>query len=216
MSSEPNPDPDERGTMVYIGLNKAGRSLAEESGRRMEARRVSSGVALGLAEVERGIYPANLAFAAAPLIPGSRSVRNDIRWARICTALATLRAGRRHSIRIVDAQCACGTLLIAAVRHARALGFTAIEGRGIDGSPAMIGRARAAAARLHDPAIGLTFEATDMVEALDGEADVPADIVVWHGGGAGNDRPGLRGSLARAGNRIISDRDPPRDRTRAA
>ncbi len=141
------------------------------------------------------------------MIPGSRAAHNDTRWAHICIALAALRTRQRHAVRIVDADCACGTLLIKAVRHAKALGFTAIEGRGIDGSPALIGRARAAAARLHEPAIGLTFEVMDMIEALASEADFPADIVLWHGGRAGDDQSGLRASLAKAGDLIISDRD---------
>ena len=149
-------------------------------------------------------------------ILGSRAAHNDARWTDICAALAALCERVRHSVRIVDADCACGTLLIEAVRHAKALGFTAIEGRGIDGSPAMIGRARAAAARLHEPAIGLTFEVADMVEALAGEADFPADIVLWHGGRAGDDRPGVRASLVNAGDLLIVDRDRPRDRARAA
>ena len=149
--------------------------------------------------------------STSPVTPstilGSRAAHNDARWTDICAALAALREQGRHSVRIVDADCACGTLLIEAVRHARALGFTAIEGRGIDGSPAMIGRARAAAARLQEPAIGLTFEITDMIEALVSEADFPADIVLWHGGRAGDDRPDLRASLARAGDLVIGDRD---------
>ncbi|WP_298089558.1 SAM-dependent methyltransferase [uncultured Sphingomonas sp.] len=149
-------------------------------------------------------------------LPGSRAAHKDSRWAHICTALVALRARRRHAVRIVDADCACGTLLIEAARHARTLGFTAIEGRGIDGSPAMIGRARAAAARLHDSAIGLTFEVVDMIEALADEADVPADIVLWHGSRAGDDQPGLRESLAKAGDLIIADRDLPLNRVRAA
>lgn len=149
-------------------------------------------------------------------ILGSRAAHNDARWTDICGALSNLRERGRHSVRIVDADCACGTLLIEAVRHARALGFTAIEGRGIDGSPAMIGRARAAAARLNEPAIGLTFEVADMVEALASEADFPADIVLWHGGRAGDDRPGVRASLFNAGDLLIVDRDLLRDRARAA
>ena len=150
------------------------------------------------------------------IIPGSRAAHNDTRWADICTALAALRTRRRHAVRIVDADCACGTLLIEAVRHARALGFTAIEGRGIDGSPAMIGRARAAAARLHEPAIGLTFEVTDMIKALAIEADFPADIVLWHGGRAGDDRQGLRSSLAKAGDVVIGDHGLSSRQARAA
>lgn len=140
-------------------------------------------------------------------ILGSRAAHNDARWTDICAALAALCERGRHSVRIVDADCSCGTLLIEAARHARTLGFTAIEVRGIDGSPAMIGRARTAAARLHEPAIGLTFEVADIVDALAGEADFPADIVLWHGSRAINDRPGLRESLVNAGDLLIADRD---------
>ena len=48
------------------------------------------------------------------------------------------------------------------------------------------------------------------------EADVPADIVLWHGSRADDNRPGLRESLAKAGDIVIGDRDLPRDRARAA
>lgn len=149
-------------------------------------------------------------------ILGSRTAHNDLRWTDICTALAALREQGRHSIRIVDTACGCGTLLIEAVRHARALGFTAIEGRGIDGSPAMIGRAQAAAARLHQPAIGVTFEMMDMIEALASEADFPADIVLWHGARAEDHRQGVRASLAKAGNLIIDGRHPSINQVQAA
>ncbi len=109
-----------------------------------------------------------------------RTVRCDPRWPRITAALAAMRERHRHAVRIVDADCACGTLLIAAVRYARVLGFTAIEGHGIDDAAPLIGRARAAAARLHDPAIGLSFERADLAQALAREADVPADILLCH------------------------------------
>lgn len=142
---------------------------------------------------------------ASPM-PGTRAAHADPRWPVVAAALATLREQRRRAVRIVDADCGCGTLLIEAVRHARALGFTAIEGRGIDGSPAMVGRARAAAARVPDPAIGLAFEMTDMLEALDTEQDFPADIVLWHGSRAGDDRPGAAAAVQQAGVRVIGDR----------
>ncbi|MFV0623390.1 SAM-dependent methyltransferase [Sphingomonas sp. ac-8] len=117
--------------------------------------------------------------AGAPA-PGSRTARSDPRWPQLAATLAALRLRGRFAVRIVDADCGCGTLLIETVRHARALGFTAIEGRGIDGAPALIGRARAAAGRLRDPAIGLVFECADAVRALTEEAVQPADIVLWH------------------------------------
>lgn len=166
-----------------------------------------------IASAERSLFTAPL---CPSMLPGSRAAHADARWAHICTALAALRVKQRRAIRIVDADCACGTLLIEAVRHARALGFTAIEGRGIDGSPAMIGRARAAAARLHEPAIGLTFEVTDMIEALASEADFPADIVLWHGDRADDARQALRASLTRAGDLVIGDGHFSSRQTRAA
>jgi len=109
-----------------------------------------------------------------------RTARCDPRWPRIAAVLAAMRERHRHAVRIVDADCACGTLLIAAVRYARALGFTAIEGHGIDDAAPLIGRARAAATRLHDPAIGLSFERADLAHALAREADVPTDILLCH------------------------------------
>ena len=92
-----------------------------------------------------------------------------------------MRARRRHAVRIVDADCGAGSLLLRAVQHARTLGFTAIEARGIAGSPALIGRARAAASRTADPAIGLAFTSADLILSLREEAEMPADIVLWRG-----------------------------------
>lgn len=142
---------------------------------------------------------------ASPVTAGSRAAQSDPRWTHIAAALAELRENHRHSVRIVDADCACGTLLIEAARYARALGFTAIEGRGIDGAPTMIGRARATAARLHDPAIGLAFDLADMAQALAQEADFPADIVLWHGRNGGAEQPGIAALLAAAGQLVIVD-----------
>lgn len=148
--------------------------------------------------------------STAAVLSGSRTALHDPRWPLVAAALATLRDGHRCSVRIVDADCGAGSLLLQLVRHARALGFTAIEGRGIDGSPALIGRARAAAARLSDPAIGVEFELADMVSALREEFDLPADIVIWHGG-RDEDWPeahrsaDIRDVLSRAGTLVIGD-----------
>lgn len=139
------------------------------------------------------------------LIAGSRAAQGDPRWPFIVAALAALRERNRHAVRIVDADCACGTLLIAAARYARALGFTAIEGRGIDGAPTMIGRARAAAARLHDPAIGLRFDLADMAQALVEEAAFPADMVLCHARHGDAGQTGVATVLAAAGDRVIGD-----------
>lgn len=139
-------------------------------------------------------------------VPPSRTAQADPRWPRIVAALQALRDAHRHAVRIVDADCACGALLIEVARHARAMGFTAIEGRGIDGAPAMIGRARAAAARLHDPAIGLSFDMIDVRAALEQEAEAPADLLLWHGGRRA-DAIGMAAVLAAAASRVIADGD---------
>jgi 2-polyprenyl-3-methyl-5-hydroxy-6-metoxy-1,4-benzoquinol methylase len=124
----------------------------------------------------------------------------DARWPVLARALAELREARRRAVRIVDADCGDGALLLAAARHARVLGFVAIEVRGVDGAPALIARARAAAAALDDAAIGICFDCADMVEALAQEHDFPADIVLAPA--ALSEAATL--ALARAGARVIA------------
>lgn len=136
---------------------------------------------------------------------GSRAATHDPRWPRIMASLAALRDRGRHAVRIVDADCGAGSLLLHALHHARAIGFTAIEGRGIDGSPALIGRARAAASRQQDAAIGVAFEMADMVAALRDEHELPADIVIWHGPGKQDRSPTMLFAIRAAGSCIIDD-----------
>lgn len=133
------------------------------------------------------------------------SAERDGRWPAIADALAELREAGRYSVRIVDADCGAGALLIHAVWHARSLGFTAIEGRGIDGAPALIGRANAAAARERDPAIGLTFEVADLTQALEEEAELPADILLWSGRPAAFEPERMADALRSAGDRLFVD-----------
>ncbi|WP_010184929.1 hypothetical protein [Sphingomonas sp. PAMC 26605] len=144
----------------------------------------------------------------APVPPRCR----DSRWPQVAAALAALRADKRCSVRIVDADCGAGTLLLCAVRFARALGFTAIEARGVTAAPALIGRARAAAATLHDPAVGITFE-QGVPGTVQDEVDFPADIVLWHGCQRCDDRAARRATeraLASAGRALIADQPRPR------
>lgn len=148
---------------------------------------------------EPSVYP-RASRRKASMLPGSGSALHDPRWPAIQAALLDLRERGRHAVRIVDADCGAGALLIMTAHHARALGFTAIEGLGIDGSPALIGRARAAAARASDRAIGLEFALVDLMEALRDEADVPADIVLWAGP---HDGP-VDAALAHAATRVIT------------
>lgn len=81
---------------------------------------------------------------------------------------------------------------------------TAIEGRGIDRSPPLIGRARLAAHRVIDPAIGVDFAVADMVAALREEQHLPADIVICHDL-ARNRRPEAAHALRNAGRIVIAD-----------
>lgn len=127
----------------------------------------------------------------------------DDRWGVIRRALADLRAAGRHSVRIVDADCGAGNLLIHAAQYARTLGFTAIEGRGIDGAPSLIARARATAGRLHDPAIGLSFDVADLLAALREEAVYPADILLWNGRPAAFEQGSALDALRRAATCLI-------------
>lgn len=132
---------------------------------------------------------------------GRRACRcRDKRWPAMAAALASLRDSHRRSVRIVDADCGSGSLLLCAVRHARALGFTAIEARGVGAAPGRVARARIAAAMLRDPAIGISFETDDVVRAMTEEADFPADIVIWHGGD-----PRAARAVAAAGRALIAD-----------
>ncbi|MEN3748207.1 methyltransferase domain-containing protein [Sphingomonas sp. HF-S3] len=124
------------------------------------------------------------AFAAdslrSAILHGSvRRARADRRWPAIERLLFAMRKAGRRSIRIVDAGCGAGDLLIQAARHARSIGFLAIEGRGIDRDPAAIARARSTAKLLADPAIGLSFESGYARAALADEAEAPADLILY-------------------------------------
>jgi hypothetical protein len=69
MSSETKPEPDERGVVIYVGQDKAGHWLVQDSSRKLEGRFVSCGAALSFAAGECQIYRANMEITAAPLVP---------------------------------------------------------------------------------------------------------------------------------------------------
>ena len=122
------------------------------------------------------------AFGAAALIQGApRRAEQDRRWPAMLRKLKGLRKRGRRSIRIVDARCGNGDLLMLAVRRARELGFLAIEGRGVDADPDRIAAARRRLAHETDPAIGLVFEQGEMDRALEEEADFPVDLLLCAG-----------------------------------
>ena len=69
MSSEPNPEPDERGLVIYVGQDKAGHWLVQDNGKKLEGRFVSRSAALSFAKGECQIYHASLEMAGMPLVP---------------------------------------------------------------------------------------------------------------------------------------------------
>ncbi|WCM29566.1 class I SAM-dependent methyltransferase [Sphingomonas sp. QA11] len=119
-------------------------------------------------------------------------------WLRIDKTLIELRAQGRHAIRILDLGCGPGTWLLRTAARARDLGFTAIEGRGIDISPAMIALANQAAARTTDPRIGLTFDVGDIVETLEQEGRHACDIALCLYGVLNHVAPSSYPAVARA------------------
>ena len=119
-------------------------------------------------------------------------------WQRIDKALIELRAQGRHAIRILDLGCGPGTWLLRTVTRARALGFTAIEGHGIDLSPAMIALARQAAADVTDPRIGLSFAVGDILATLEQEGRHACDLALCLYGVLNHVAPATLPAVARA------------------
>lgn len=137
----------------------------------------------------------------------------DRRWPAMLRKLKGLRKRGRRSIRIVDADCGAGDLLIHAVRRAREMGFLAIEGRGIDADPRLIASALRAAARQRDPAIGLVFEQGDPDKVMREEAEYPADLLLCP---ASDTDTRERAALARtAANTVLWDRKAKQERGRS-
>ena len=132
---------------------------------------------------------------APPRAGGDRS-DDDIR-AKIDAVLRDLRLRGRHALRIVDLGCGTGGWLIATALRARALGFTAIEGRGVDRDAGAIERAWAAALVRRDPAIGLTFETGSPAQALDREREEGCDLILCLGNGLDGADPGSVAGLVR-------------------
>ena len=69
MSSDPISEPDPTGLVIYVGQDRAGHWLVQDSQRTLEGRFISYGAAMHYAQAERDIYHASLEIADVPLTP---------------------------------------------------------------------------------------------------------------------------------------------------
>lgn len=63
------PEPDERGCILYVGQDAAGHWLVQDKAGMLEGRFVSCSAALRFAEAERQQYHARVELATRPLVP---------------------------------------------------------------------------------------------------------------------------------------------------
>ncbi|RMB24852.1 hypothetical protein C8J47_3753 [Sphingomonas sp. PP-F2F-G114-C0414] len=69
MSSEPISEPDPTGLVIFVGQDRAGHWLVQDSRRTLEGRFISYAAAMHYAQAERDIYHASVEVAAMPLTP---------------------------------------------------------------------------------------------------------------------------------------------------
>ena len=69
MASQVVTEPDPVPPVIYVGQDKAGHWLVQDSGKRLEGRFVSYGAAMSYAQAERQMYHASVQVASAPLVP---------------------------------------------------------------------------------------------------------------------------------------------------
>lgn len=69
MSSELISGPDPTGLVIYVGQDRAGHWLVQDSRHTLEGRFISYRAAMGFAQAERDIYHASVEIAELPLTP---------------------------------------------------------------------------------------------------------------------------------------------------
>lgn len=69
MSYQPDPEPDERATAIFVGQDVAGHWLVQDSDGMLEGRFVSRGAAMQFAAAECQTYHALLRCVSEPLVP---------------------------------------------------------------------------------------------------------------------------------------------------
>jgi SAM-dependent methyltransferase len=126
---------------------------------------------------------------------GAHGFTDRALWSRLDAMLVRMWTEGRRAIRILDLGCGPGTWLMRLALRARDLGFSAIDGWGIDLSPAMIDLARSRMRFAHDPHIGLRFDVGDLIDATAEEDARSFDIVLCLNGVLNHLAPNAR-SLA--------------------
>lgn len=99
-------------------------------------------------------------------------------WQRIEAALVELRLQGRRTIRILDLGCGPGTWTLRTALRARALGFEAVEARGVDLSAGLIALAHDSAGAARGPGLAIDFAVEDLEAALALEAVRSCDLIL--------------------------------------
>lgn len=69
MPSNASSEPDQRGLVIYVGQDRAGHWLVQDSARRLEGRFVSRAAAVSYALAEGQIYHAAVTLTPTPMVP---------------------------------------------------------------------------------------------------------------------------------------------------
>lgn len=69
MASINNPEPDQSGSIFFVGQDDAGHWLVQENSGRLEGRFISQAAAMGFARAESQAFHAKVVPASAPLVP---------------------------------------------------------------------------------------------------------------------------------------------------
>lgn len=69
MASNNDPEPDQCGSIFFVGQDEAGHWLVQDSGGQLEGRFVSFAAAMGFARAERHAFHAEVVVSTRPLVP---------------------------------------------------------------------------------------------------------------------------------------------------
>lgn len=69
MSASVPPEPDQSGTIIFVGQDRAGHWIVQDSGKRLEGCFISFAAAMSYAHGERDLYHAVVQVSSTPLTP---------------------------------------------------------------------------------------------------------------------------------------------------